>query len=239
MKTIKWYQTGWLYALLLLLMSACKDDDYHYPSVQLEFVTVEAGADGKVETLIPDSGDPLPVSNDRSNSSITANSRRRALSQYVVVGSGVTATADIYSLQSPIVPVPKPADDPAFKNGIKHDPVDVTSIWMGRNYLNIRLEVKVNTGKGHVFGIVEDRSKLDSDGIVTLLLYYDNGGDAEYYNRDAYLSVPLSQYVSTENPQRKLTVQFEYYTRDASGTVVESDKYATPGFEYVPDVRFL
>ena len=34
----------WLWGLLFL-MTACGDDDYYYPSVKLEFVTVEAGED--------------------------------------------------------------------------------------------------------------------------------------------------------------------------------------------------
>ena len=37
----------WLWGLLFL-MTACGDDDYYYPSVKLEFVTVEAGEDGRI-----------------------------------------------------------------------------------------------------------------------------------------------------------------------------------------------
>ena len=46
----------WLWGLLLL-MAACGDDDYYYPSVKMEFVTIEAGDDGRIRTLIPDKGD--------------------------------------------------------------------------------------------------------------------------------------------------------------------------------------
>ena len=35
---------------LLLLMSACGEDDYYYPSVKLEFVTVKAGTDGSIQS---------------------------------------------------------------------------------------------------------------------------------------------------------------------------------------------
>jgi hypothetical protein len=38
-------------------MSACGEDDYYYPSVKLEFVTVKAGTDGSIQTLIPDNGE--------------------------------------------------------------------------------------------------------------------------------------------------------------------------------------
>ncbi|MDR0892612.1 MAG: NigD-like protein [Mediterranea sp.] len=219
---------------MALLLTACKDDEYHYPSVKLEFVTVQADAQGRIATLIPDDADPLPVSKDRTNSRISASTTQRVLSQYETVGSGATATADIYSLQSLIVPLPKPATDEAYKGGIKHDPVNVRSIWMGRDYLNLILNLKVNSGRTHVFGMVEDTSELASQGIITLSLYHDKGGDAEYYNRQAYLSVPLAQYASLPRPAGSITIRFKYYTYDADGHPVESDKYATPGLTYTP-----
>ena len=61
----------WLWGLLFL-MTACGDDDYYYPSVKLEFVTVEAGEDGRIQTLIPDKGEVLTVSEDRTGSTIAA-----------------------------------------------------------------------------------------------------------------------------------------------------------------------
>ena len=102
----------WLWGLLFL-MTACGDDDYYYPSVKLEFVTVEAGEDGRIQTLIPDKGEALPVAEDRTGSTIAANTSRRVMSNYEVLPDGSAAT--IYSLQSLIVPVPKPEDDPVYK----------------------------------------------------------------------------------------------------------------------------
>ena len=81
------------------------------------------------------------------------------------------------------------------------------------------LNLKVNGGKQHVFGIVEDLSEFETNGTVNMLLYHDANGDEEYYNRRAYLSVPLDKY----------------YTYDKDGTAIESGKYCNPGFEYVPD----
>ncbi|MDR0939102.1 MAG: NigD-like protein [Mediterranea sp.] len=223
-----------LFLLLLLAVAACKDDKYHYPSVKLEFVTLLSDEEGKVATLIPDMGDPLRVSLDRTASTFTPSSTLRALSNYETIGSGTTATAVIYSLQSPIVPTPKPASDEAFKDGIKHDPVNVTSIWMGRDYLNMILNLKVDTGKGHVFGIVEDTTELETAGVVTLSLYHDSAGDAEHYNRSAYLSIPLKQYQVLPRPSAPITIKFKYYTYDADGLATESDKYAKEGFVYLP-----
>lgn len=219
----------WLLGLLFL-MTACGDDDYYYPSVQLEFVTVVAGGDGSIQTLIPDKGESLPVLEDRTGSTISPNTSRRVMSNYEVLPGGVR----IYSLQSLVTPDPKPEDDPVYKDGIKTDPVEMVSIWLGRDYLNMILNLKVSTGKGHVFGIVEDVSELETKGIVNMLLYHDANSDAEYYNRRAYISVPLEKYVNAEAPGRTITIKFKYYTYDENGVPVESDKYCDPGFDYVP-----
>ena len=39
-----------------------------------------------------------------------------------------------------------------------------------------------------------------------MLLYHDANGDEEYYNRRAYLSVPLDKYADAENPGQKITL---------------------------------
>ena len=221
----------WLWGLLFL-MTACGDDDYYYPSVKLEFVTVEAGEDGRIQTLIPDKGEALPVAEDRTGSTIAANTSRRVMSNYEVLPDGSAAT--IYSLQSLIVPVPKPEDDPVYKDGIKQDPVEVVSIWLGRDYLNMILNLKVSTGKGHTFGIVEDVSELKTNGIVNMLLYHDANSDEEYYNRRAYISVPLAQYIDEEHPGRTINIKFKYCTYDKDGSAVVSEKYCDPGFDYTP-----
>lgn len=221
----------WLWGLLLL-MAACGDDDYYYPSVKLEFVTVVAGEDGSIQTLIPDKGESLPVLEDRTKSVISPNTSRRVMSNYEVLQGG----ARVYSLQQLLVPDAKPEDDPVYKDGIKTDPVEMVSIWLGRNYLNMILNLKVSTGKGHVFSIVEDISELETKGIVNMLLYHDANSDAEYYNRRAYISVPLEKYIDAENPSRVITIKFKYYTYGKDGSAEESDKYCAPGFDYIPDL---
>lgn len=214
----------WLWGLLFLL-TACGEDDYYYPSVKLEFVTIEAGEDGRIQTLLPDKGASLPVLEDRTGSAISPNTSRRVMSNYEVLSGGVK----IYSLQSLITPVPKPEDDPVYKDGVKTDPVEVVSIWLGRDYLNMILNLKVSTGKGHTFGIVEDTSELETKGIVDMLLYHDANSDEEYYNRRAYISVPLAQYIDRENPEQ---IKIKFNTCKKDGSV---DKYYE--FDYIPELN--
>lgn len=220
---------------LLFLMTACGEDDYYYPSVKLEFVTVETGADGRIQTLVPDKGAALAVSEDRTGSILSPNTSGRVMSNYEVLPGGNTAT--IYSLQSIIAPVPKPEDDPVYKDGIKTDPVEVVSIWLGRDYLNMILNVKVSTGKGHTIDMVEDLSDFETNNQVNLLLYHDANGDAGYYNRRAYISVPLAQYRDEEHPDRAIKINFTYYTYGKDGSAIVSDKYCDPGFDYTPGER--
>lgn len=215
---------AWLWGLLFL-MTACGDDDYNYPPVKLEFVTVKSGADGRIQTLIPDKGNALSVVEDYSGSTISADSEARVMSNYEVLPDG--NAVKIYALQSVSVLTPQVRDN------VKHDPVEVISIWLGGGYLNMILNIKLNNAKEHTLGIVEDLSDFDANGVVSMLLYHDANGDKEYYNRRAYVSVPLSKYVDSENP-KKITVKFKYYTYNEDEPV---EKYYEPGFEYTPNAN--
>lgn len=219
---------------LLLAVTACGDDEYYYPSVQLEFVTVEAGADGTLQRLIPDKGEALPISKDRTGSTIASNSSRRVLSNYEKVSSGGVSSAVIYAVQSLVAPEPKSRNEDPYKDGVVTDPVDVTSIWLGGGYLNMILNLKVKGDVQHVFGMVEEEviEETPFETEVTLLLYHNASGDLEWYNRRAYISVPLSKYVK-EGQTKKVTVRFKYYTYDKAGNKLEEDKYMEPGFDYV------
>ena len=44
----------------LLLWAACSDDDYHYPSVSLEYLTARSNSTGTLETVLTDGGGRAP-----------------------------------------------------------------------------------------------------------------------------------------------------------------------------------
>lgn len=225
----------WLWGLLLLT-AACGDDDYYYPSVQLEFVTIESGSDGSIQTLIPDKGDALSVSEDLTGSTMAANSYKRVLSYYEVISGESSSSAKIYTLQSLLTLTPTNITDESFDDDFHCDPIDVTSIWLGRNYLNMILAIKQNSSGGivHTFGIgIEsiEYSSEDAEKVVTLSLYHDTEGDTGVYKRSAYVSVPLSDLVDEHNIDQTIRIKFKYSTEDG-----EQDEFCDPGFEYTYSV---
>ena len=54
---MKKYCDWWLLPLLACLLTGCGDDDYHYPSVKLEFLTAFSGADGYLQSVVTDEGE--------------------------------------------------------------------------------------------------------------------------------------------------------------------------------------
>lgn len=191
--------TGCLHLCLLLsllgLGVACADDDYHYPSVSLEFMTARSQSDGYLQTVQTDDGTVYEVMNTVAAPNRAADSTMRIVANYAREPLDDGWGALLYAAQTVVSPVPCAAD--AFEGGVKTDPASLLSIWMGLDYLNLVLEVKCADG-GHAFHFVEDRvdDLSPSHRDVSLTLYHDAGGDPPYYTRRVYLSVPLRQYAT-------------------------------------------
>lgn len=217
----------WLFPVLVLLLTACSDDDYQYPPVKLEFLTAFSGADGTLQTILTDEGKRFPVAEDASGMKIGANSFVRIVSNYAPMKAVDGADGvKLYGTLSAISPVPLPVNK--FENGIKTDPVELQSIWMGLDYLNILLGIKAQEGR-HLFHFVEDENSMDTTtGHVTvrLRLFHDQGNDVQAYIKRAYLSVPLAKYVG-EGVQ-KVTIYFSLNTY--------SGELKTYQFEYIPNL---
>ena len=218
-----------LLPLLLCLFTSCSEDDYHYPSVKLEFVTAQAGAEGSLKTIFTDDGKTYAVVEDASNTQLNANASLRVVCNYgMITAADGTQGVKLYSLLSTVSPVPQKAEQ--FKEGIKTDPANILSIWMGLDYLNMMLDIK-SQNKKHLFHFVEDEVSVDptdaTHSIVRLTLYHDEGNDVQAYTKRAYLSVPLQQYVQQEI--RKVTVFFSIHTY--------SGEVKTYQFDYVPNAK--
>ena len=75
-----WY--GCLLGMLCLLLTACGEDSYHYPSVKLEFLTAYSGGDGALERVLTDDGEEYAVLVDDSHLHIRPDSLVRIVSNY-------------------------------------------------------------------------------------------------------------------------------------------------------------
>lgn len=216
----------WFIPLLVFVLASCgNDDDYYYPSVKLDFLTAQAGADGRLQSVLTDEGETLEIVEDASDTRIDPNASVRIVSNYGKAdAANGAAGVKLYAVLGAISPQPQPADE--FKDGIRRDPADILSIWMGLDYLNIILEVKSQDGR-HSFHFIEDEVSTDLEtGVrtVRLSLYHDDGGDVQAYTRRAYTSIPLRPYA--EEGVDKIKVHFSLNTY--------SGKEATYEFEYNP-----
>lgn len=206
--------------LLLLLLaqlsvfSACSDNGDKYPSVALEFVTAQTGSKGEVTNFTADNGKTYSVSEDKSGKTYTANQTKRIVTYYELTATtNKDTTACIYSSAEAVSSVPKKESE--YKDGIRTDSAQVLSIWMGKDYLNIVVNVLAQTKK-HTFGFIEKGITTDATGhtTVSLLLYHDNGGDVNAYTKRYYLSVPLKSYADTYG--KGITITFSLYTYDGT-----------------------
>ena len=184
-KVMAAYWCGCLWGVLCLLLTACGEDSYHYPSVKLEFLTAYSGDDGTLERVLTDDGEEYAVLVDDSHSHIRPDSLVRIVSNYEWVHNEGDEGVHLYAVSAAVAPIPLPAEK--FPEGVKTDPVDVLSVWMGRNYLNLMLTVKAQHEK-HKFHYVEDRVDVDIEAhrsSVELTLYHDDGGDTPAYSQRA------------------------------------------------------
>lgn len=217
-----------LWCLMLGLLTACGSDDYHYPSVQLEYLSAATGADGAVNQVTTDAGETWPVVSDHSAFRSTPDSLLRIVSNYLITTDAAGRQgAVLYAVRKAISPLPKPAAE--FTQGIKTDGVELVSSWMGCGYFNLLLSIKQQS-KTHRFHFVEQEVVYDEAAgscRLSLLLYHDADDDVEAYSARAYLSVPLSHYliagISTvevvfsytdyHSQQQTVTAVYHSYTR--------------------------
>ena len=97
--------------MLLCLLASCGGDDYHYPSVQLAYLSAATGSDGSLQQIVTDEGESYPVHSDRSNLRSTPDSLLRIISNYLLTTDdrGIKG-AELYAVRQAISPLPKPAE---------------------------------------------------------------------------------------------------------------------------------
>ncbi len=207
---MKSYCCGLFVAIFSCLLQSCDDDDYRYPSVKQDFLTAFSDADGRLESVLTDEGGVFRIAEGGSDFRVTADTAIRMVATYeTLMADNKIAGVKLYALLQTISPVPLPVDE--FKEGVKTEPSEIQSIWLGHDYLNIIL--KVNQQGKHFFHFVEDEVVVDEDSgrvKVRLTLYHDVTSAVQDYGKRAYLSVPLKQYMIGD--VQGVDVYFSIYT---------------------------
>lgn len=212
-------------ALLLFFLSFCLfeacDNGYKgtFPSVVLEFATLQADDEGNPAFLITDAGQRHSILRDRTNTTLEPKEIKRVLCYYELSESedGVI----IYTLAKPITSVPIPEDE---LEEIKNGPIIVQSSWMGGGYLNLIVQIRLKDPSKHKIAFIEEEvSCVDGVKKVFLSLYHDEGDDFFSHTERSYFSIPLHQYLYAGDESTLVEIFFSYF--DYSGkrqTISES-----------------
>lgn len=205
-----------IFFLLTALFScaACSDKMEEYPSLLMEYITAETGDKGTVTGFTTDKGRFYSVSEDKTGKTFTRDSTLRLITYYEFVASSKKdTTACLYAAAAAVSPVPKQESE--FKGGIYVAPADILSIWMGKEYLNVVLNILAQD-KTHTFGFIEQSRTTDEKGrtIVSLMLYHDDNNDTMAYTKRIYLSIPLKKYI--DGSGNDIIVSFSLHTYNNS-----------------------
>lgn len=194
--------------VLLFLFSCSKDDDYQYPSVKTDFVSITTNAEGRVDSLFDDDGGKYAVS--LSQTDLAKDSLYRCVSKYAVDDIGI----HLYTLQTIVSP------DPVVYKSLKTDPVTSIRVWKGGGYINMVVKT-LGQSKAHKWGLHEDAASVkDGKRRLYFILYHDKNGDYEAFSRETYLSFPLRKYMSTLEKGDSLFVSVHQTIKDKEAVVV-------------------
>jgi len=200
-------------SFLCLLLAACKEETYVYPSVITEFIDLQTDATGTITHLIADDGEHYAVQPREGLDGLHADTLYRTVSVYQILNEqtdGNEPEAILYSSRTVISPYPVKAA--AWKDSIYTDPVDIQSIWRSGDYLNLILEVR-RKDQTHAFYFIEDSISADASDIRTLnlQLFHNSNNDYEAFTEQAYLSVPLRRYRDTLHTGDKIRFRLNTY----------------------------
>lgn len=199
-----------------LLLSACSEDDYVYPSVLTEMIDLQTDNSGTASYLITDEGTKWRIQARTGLDGLVPDTTYRTVTMYAPLTDSNTTEptgtvekeAILYNTQLVTSPIPMPAT--RFKE-IKTDPVAIQSLWRGGDYLNMILQVKAKDQQ-HGYHFIEDKLE-EKDGTRTLYLtlYHDRNNDIEGFNRKVYLSVPLWAYAGKLQPGDRIVFNINTY----------------------------
>lgn len=177
---------------ILALLCSCEDigDDYRYPSVITDYVSLSTDDDGEPLSLHLDNGSTYPIifteEYNEAHSTLPtykADTLYRVISIYEL---GDDSVAYIYSMTQTISIIPTPLRDGEI---LCQSPVYLQSQWLSGGYLNMVIEIKGLNGREHRIGFVDTTPQYMQGKEITF--YHDAGNDIESYRQKLHVSIPI------------------------------------------------
>ncbi len=202
-----YYLMGALF-YLSILCSSCDGNSYKntFPPVLLSFATVQADIEGKVAFLVTDDYEMYSVLQDKTNTVLEAKETKRVVCYYEITESKEAVI--LYSLGYPIATEPLL---PSMFPELKQDPVSLQSGWVGNDYLNLLLQIRLAEASKHKLAFIEE-SVVYLEGVKTIFLslYHDASDDHFSYTDRVYCSIPLHKYIVNEDLVQVVFSYFDY-----------------------------
>lgn len=206
---IAFYKGVTVISAVLLSFFSCKDDEYQYPAVKTDFVSVTTNKEGRADSLFDDNGDRFAISLSQNN--LAKDSLYRCVATYRADEAGI----ELYALRNIVSP------DPLKYKQLKTDAVSTVRIWRGSGYINMVIKT-LGQSKAHKWGLNEDGFTATADGgkRLSFTLYHDINGDYPAFTRETYVSFPLRGYASRLAKGDSIFVNVRQTIKDKDSIVV-------------------
>lgn len=171
----------------LFSVSSCSDDDAFVPAYITDFIMAETDSAGKVRSIVLEDGRRMELKEPELKAQ-AKDSAYRCIATYTFEGDGVA----IHDISSVVSSFPHPADSfGVSRDELPHDPVELTSIWKGRGFVNMKLGVRT-MGYGRHFYAFSIDSVVGGKEFISLV-HQRSKQDIESYTSNVYLSLPTYQ----------------------------------------------
>ncbi|MDH6355419.1 hypothetical protein M2132_001761 [Dysgonomonas sp. PH5-45] len=188
-------------SVIILAFASCSSDDYKVPSYISELASVQKTDDGGYY-LVMDNGTTLfPAQSDREYT--VKPNQQRVLINFEYLDVPIVGAYDkaikIYSIQDILTAnVVEPESD-ADLNQFGNDPVEISSLWIGDSYLNIRFTFGYGETQTHSICLLNNKNtRSATDGKIHLELRHNAKNDPANYKVKTMAAFNLRPYLETE-----------------------------------------
>lgn len=175
-----------LTAVLAFSAVSCDKDEEEIPSFATGFVTIFTDSDGFPSVLKNDYGRRYMIDLKEDQKAMAPDTLFRMVCSYAFNNDST-----VRILQSVMAMAGRAVEVEDLKSGLKQDPVQVNSMYIGGGFLNIMMGIRVmDSQKKHTLGMVH----VANPDSLKFTVYHDAGGDSLGTTQYAYVSLPLNGY---------------------------------------------